>query len=115
MLHIYVFDKFIYLFNFFKDKVAYLSLISVSIYLISSKDKFFKPTDCQDVYNKGFTSSGIYMVSPDGTRVLTVYCEQEIDGGGWTVGSYFDLQSIHLLPQLFMDRYPDSVFIRSKL
>ena len=40
-----------------------------------------------DVLNKGSTKSGVYKISPDGAASHEVYCEQELDGGGWTVSS----------------------------
>ena len=44
------------------------------------------PKDCQDVYTRGFRTSGVYKISPDGVTKINVYCEQELDGGRWTVG-----------------------------
>ena len=40
-----------------------------------------------EVLNKGSTKSGVYKISPDGATSHEVYCEQELDGGGWTVSS----------------------------
>ena len=39
------------------------------------------------VYTQGWTKSGVYTISPDGSTKMDVYCEQELDGGGWTVSS----------------------------
>ena len=43
-------------------------------------------SDCQDWYDIGHTSSGVYHVTPLGTRFgYDVYCDMETDGGGWLV------------------------------
>ena len=42
--------------------------------------------DCQDWYDLGHTTSGVYHVTPCGTRFgYDVYCDMETDGGGWLV------------------------------
>lgn len=44
------------------------------------------PTDCLDVYNAGFSDSGVYNITPSnwlGSQ-FEVYCNMA-DGGGWTV------------------------------
>ena len=44
------------------------------------------PTDCQDWYDLGHTTSGVYHVTPSGTRFgYDVYCDMETEGGGWLV------------------------------
>ncbi|CAL1294474.1 unnamed protein product [Larinioides sclopetarius] len=43
-----------------------------------------KPSDCTDVLNAGQTRSGVYTIWPAG-QALDVYCDMDIDGGGWTV------------------------------
>ena len=52
---------------------------------------FQGPQDCQQIYERGLTSSGIYTISLNGFIKMDVYCEQELDGGGWTVHSEFSL------------------------
>ena len=43
-------------------------------------------SDCQDWYDLGHTTSGVYHVTPCGTRFgYDVYCDMETDGGGWLV------------------------------
>ena len=43
--------------------------------------------DCEDAYNRGMTGSGVYTIKPDGLPEMRVWCEQELDGGGSTVGT----------------------------
>ncbi|KAJ8033977.1 Fibrinogen-like protein A [Holothuria leucospilota] len=44
------------------------------------------PRDCQDVYDRGFNSSGVYKIKPTTwpRDPFDVYCNMS-DGGGWTV------------------------------
>ena len=34
---------------------------------------------------RGYTLSGVYIIKPDKLDPFTVFCDQETDGGGWTV------------------------------
>ncbi|XP_048590402.1 ficolin-2 [Nematostella vectensis] len=42
-------------------------------------------TNCAEVLSGGGTTSGVYMVDPDGQGAFQVFCDQETFGGGWTV------------------------------
>ena len=41
--------------------------------------------DCLDLLHKGYTDSGVYGINPDRGRFITVFCDQQANGGGWTV------------------------------
>lgn len=42
--------------------------------------------DCLDAQESGQSTSGMYLIKPDETeRPVQVWCEQDIDNGGWTV------------------------------
>lgn len=42
--------------------------------------------DCSDYVNKGTRTNGVYLVTPDlRSRSFPVYCDMELQGGGWTV------------------------------
>ena len=42
--------------------------------------------DCKDVYETGNRKNGIYTIDPDSSgKPFKVYCNMEIDNGGWTV------------------------------
>ncbi len=48
--------------------------------------------DCQDIYNTGDTTSGIYTIDPDGSGgnpSYNAYCNQTDEGGGWTLAYRF--------------------------
>jgi LruC domain-containing protein len=43
---------------------------------------------CKDLFARGNTTSGVYLVDPDGAGGLTafeVYCDMSLAGGGWTL------------------------------
>lgn len=42
--------------------------------------------DCKGVMESGESTSGLYVIAPfgDRQRLVTVYCDMETDGGGWT-------------------------------
>ena len=40
---------------------------------------------CAELYQRGFTSSGVYRIAPSPKVWFEVWCDQETDGGGWTV------------------------------
>ena len=43
------------------------------------------PGNCAETYRAGHTKSGVYTINPDGSGEFDVFCDQETDGGGWTV------------------------------
>ena len=42
-------------------------------------------TDCLDLLHRGFDSTGVYSIDPDGKGAFQVLCDQETNGGGWIV------------------------------
>ncbi|KAL9986970.1 hypothetical protein ACROYT_G001200 [Oculina patagonica] len=43
------------------------------------------PVNCAQLFQDGFTSSGVYTINPDGGKPIQVLCDMTMDGGGWTV------------------------------
>lgn len=42
--------------------------------------------DCYEAHDAGHSTSGMFLIKPDEMeRQMQVWCEQEIDNGGWTV------------------------------
>ncbi|XP_078483393.1 microfibril-associated glycoprotein 4-like [Ciona intestinalis] len=41
--------------------------------------------NCKQIYDQGYRDSGTYQVYSSNQGMLTVYCDMETDGGGWTV------------------------------
>ena len=40
---------------------------------------------CQDLYLKGSTTDGVYLVYPDNEEPIKVLCDMTTESGGWTV------------------------------
>ncbi|XP_038155832.1 uncharacterized protein LOC119793002 isoform X1 [Cyprinodon tularosa] len=53
---------------------------------LSTSTAFKAIRDCSDHMLRGRTRSGVYMVTPDlRSSSFQVYCDMELDGGGWTL------------------------------
>jgi hypothetical protein len=52
--------------------------------------------DCKELYDNGRHQSGVYRINPFGKRghAISVYCDMEMKGGGWTVSVFSILISI---------------------
>ena len=44
-----------------------------------------EPKSCSQLLQGGFTSSGVYTITPDGGKPINVLCDLTTGGGGWTV------------------------------
>ena len=41
--------------------------------------------DCLDLLHKGYSENGVYFINPDGNGFFYAFCDQQTNGGGWTV------------------------------
>jgi hypothetical protein len=41
--------------------------------------------DCADAFAQGETTSAVYTIEPDDAGAFDVYCNMELEGGGWTL------------------------------
>ncbi|KAJ8035655.1 Ryncolin-4 [Holothuria leucospilota] len=62
------------------------------------------PRDCQEVFQQcsSNNASGVYLIKPDGyDEAFEVYCDNQVDGGGWTMHLLVKDQLVLLVRPLF--------------
>ena len=64
----------------------------------------YSADDCQDVQRLGFTSSGVYHVTPSGTYTgYDVFCDlDKNDGGGWLVRSVKYILTLFVITNIYL-------------
>ena len=63
-------------------------MLIIYYFLVLISETFEVGTSCHDILNKqGASQSGLYLIHPPNLvqGPWKVYCDQESDGGGWTV------------------------------
>lgn len=58
----------------------------LSLIIKFNKNIVSVPHDCSDIPSR--SRSGVYKISTTGTSKFDVFCDMEIEGGGWTVSSF---------------------------
>ena len=71
-------------------KMIFLTLqtdVKTQVYCLNLVVSNQLPRSCLDMRCHDYTDSGVYTIYPKGTPHYSfdVYCDQETDGGGWTV------------------------------
>ena len=70
-----------------------ISILELQIVELKNNKECFNPCNstrtifrsCLELLNHEFTKSGKYEIKPFLNVTKTVYCDQDIEGGGWTV------------------------------
>lgn len=62
-----------------------LRSISETLSEVSTNVKGGLITDCQDIQQAGHIESGIYTINVANHGLISVWCDLDTDGGGWTV------------------------------
>ena len=70
----------------FTDQRGALKAYLPNCMLILGLSKKYVAKSCKDIQEKRQDApSGAYWIQPDGDNPVQVYCDQETDGGGWTL------------------------------
>ena len=70
----------------FTPLIICLRPISRIVCLFVGLSKKYAAKSCKDIQEKRQDApSGVYWIQPDGDNPVQVYCDQETDGGGWTL------------------------------